>query len=260
MKKCVIAAAFVVLLSAAAHAQVVVDTSKEKVYLYGYRARSSGYYGWGGYGSYGGWGSTYSGFGYDMYPGFGYAYTDGPMVYSFGSNYGYSGYRGVGYRGGYFGRPNASADAAGPMPRTGPVADRIHEYASAREIEEGRRRLKLGDYKGAVDQFRSAVASHTESPVAQAWFAVALAIAGDGKNADKALRAAASAGFPLGRITLADGFHDEKERSRVAAALSKAGPDGALAAAFVLSLTGDGAKLKQLAEKDPAARRLLPKP
>lgn len=247
MKKSVAAAAFVVLLSAAAQAQVVVvDSAREKAYVYGYRSRSwgSGYTGWGGYGT-----GFYGGYGYGLYSGYGY---DGPMVYGYG---GYP-YRG----GGSTWRPGASADAAGPaVRRAGPVADRMPEFTSAREIEEGRRRMKLGDYKGAVDQFRSAVVSNTESALAQAWFAVALAIAGEGKNADKALRAAEASGIPLDRITLADAFPDDKERARVAALLSKAGPEGAFAAAFALSIAGDASKLKQLAEKDPAAARLLPK-
>jgi hypothetical protein len=178
-----------------------------------------------------------------------------------GSLYGGMGYYGsYGSRGGYFGRPGASTDAAGPLARTGPVADRMAEFTSAREIEEGRARLKTGDYRGAVDQFRSAVASQTENPVAQAWFAVALAIAGDGKNADKALRAAAAAGFPLDRLGLADGFRDDKERAKVTSLIDRASGDGSLAAAFALSLAGEGAKLQKLAEKDPVARQLLPKP
>jgi len=41
---------------------------------------------------------------------------------------------------------------------------------------------------------------------------------------------------------------------------AEVGADGGLSAAFALSLAGDSAKLKQLAEKDPVARKLLPKP
>ena len=111
-----------------------------------------------------------------------------------------------------------------------------------------------------MDSFRAGVAAHTENPLAQAWFAVALAIAGDGKNADKALRAAAAGGVAVDRLTLADGFRDEKERVRVIVALAKTSGEGTIASAFALSLTGEGVRLKQLAEKDAVARQLLPKP
>jgi hypothetical protein len=165
----------------------------------------------------------------------------------------YPGYR---YRGAW-GRPYAATEAAGPAAR--PVADRVPEFTAAREVEEGRRRLKTGDYRGAVDDFRSAVAATTESPLAQAWFAVALVIAGDGKNADKALRVAAAAGVPGDKISLSDAFRDEKERVRVIVALAKVTGEGSLAAAFALDRIGEPARLKQLAEKDPAAKQLLPK-
>lgn len=256
MKKSILSAAAVLLSAAAAHAQViVVDTPREKR-LAGHGPRC-GYYGWGGYGvggyGFGGYSTAFSGFGC--------TYGEGPLIYGVGSLYGGTGfYGGYGIRSGYWSRPAASADAAGPLPRTGPVSDRLAEFASAREIEEGRARLKAGDYRGAVDSFRAAVAAHTENPLAQAWFAVALAIAGDGRNADKALRAAAAAGVAVERLTLADGFRDEKERVRVIVALAKTSGEGTLAAAFALSLTGEGNPLKKLADKDEAARRLLPKP
>jgi len=199
--------------------------------------------------------------------GYGYAGQGGPFAYSYGGPAYYSDPYGGGYYyggGGYryrgaFSRPYAATEVAGPVNRTGPVADRLPEFNSAREIEEGRRRLKSGDYKGAVDDFRSAVAAHTESPLAQAWFAVALVIAGDGRNADKALRAAAAAGLPSDKLSLADAFHDEKERVRVIVALARITGEGGLAAAYALDRLGEPVRLKQLAEKDPAARQLLPK-
>lgn len=250
MKKPILSGALAILMAAAAHAQTV-ETSPEYKLIRGCRRAWSG---WGGYG--------YSGF-TTGYSGFGYGYYAGPGVDFFGAGTG-SLYVGPGYYGsqgyrGYFNRPSASADAAGPLSRSGPVADRMAEFTSAREIDEGRARLKSADYRGAVDQFRSAVAAHTENPLAQAWFAVALAIAGDVKNADKALRAAAAAGFPLDRVALADAFRDEKERVRVIVTLAKASEDGSLAVAFALSQAGEGAPLKKLAEKDPVAKNLLPK-
>ena len=256
MNKMLLTLALPLFLAAAAQAQtVVVETPREKRWTYTHSGCRPGYTIWN-------WGGTtgYGGFSYG-----GYTYYQGPVGYGL-DPYGYGLYGGVGYyggygyRGGYFSRPAASADAAGPLPRTGPVADRRAEFASAREMDEGRARLRQGDYRGAVDQFRSAVASDTENPLAQAWFAVALAIAGDGKNADKALRSAAAAGIPIDRLTLADAFRDDKERSKVTASLARMSGEGALSAAFVLSLTGDPAKLKELAAKDPIARKLVPKP
>jgi hypothetical protein len=284
VKKSVLSIALVALMAAAAQAQVVIDYTRESRNSRLRITYSSGYgygygYGYGGYGYGTGYGSFYGGgLNYGGYPGYGAMYTGGSS-YSFGGTpygYGYAGpYGGVGYYGGYsggyggyggygyrggFDRPYASADAAGPVTRSGPAADRLPEFASAREIEEGRRRLKMGDYRGAVDQFRASVAAQTDNPVAQAWFAVALAIMGDGKNADKALRAAVGGKVAADKLGLADGFHDDKERARVVAALGRVGGDGSLAAAFALSLAGEPEKLKQLAEKDPVARQLLPKP
>jgi hypothetical protein len=277
VKTSILSVAFAVALAAAAQAQVTVEYERRSrnshltlTYSsglgYGYNYGGyGGYGGFGGYGGYGGWGSSYYGGG--SYPG--YFWSDGPSYYSYGGSTYYNGpvlgspgayYAGYGngYRGGY-GRPYASTDVAGPVNRSGPVADRIPEFAAAREIEEGKRRLKLGDYRGAVDQFRTAVTEQTDSPLSQGWFAVALAIAGEGRNADKALRAAASGGLTADRILLADSFRDEKEKAKVAAALSKTGAEGGLAAGFVLDRMGDSSKLKQMAEKDPVARQLLPR-
>jgi hypothetical protein len=55
-------------------------------------------------------------------------------------------------------------------------------------------------------------------------------------------------------------FRDDKERVRVIVMLAKVGSEGGLAAAYALSLAGEPVRLKQLAEKDPVARQLLPKP
>jgi hypothetical protein len=253
MKNAVLSIAFLALMAAAAQAQVTFEYSRQNRNSSFSVTYSSGY-GYGGYGGYGGY--SYGGLGYGsglLYGGYGFG---SPLLYggSYGGGY-YGGYR---YRGSW-GRPSAATEVAGPAPRSGPVADRVPEFTAAREIEEGRRRLKAGDYRGAVDDFRSAVAAHTDSPLAQAWFAVALAIAGDGKNADKALRAAAASGVPSERISLADGFRDEQERVRVIVALARVTGEGSLAAAFALDRIGEPARLKQLADKDPAARQLLPK-
>ena len=246
-------------MAAVAQAQVTFEYSRHNRQSSFTATYSSGF----GYG----YGYGYSGFGYGsgMFYGSGYglAGNGGPLIYTYGGAglygepYGgfYGGYR---YRGAY-GRPSAATEVAGPAPRSGPVADRIPEFTAAREIEEGRRRLRAGDYRGAVDDFRSALAAQPDSSLAQAWFAVVLAISGDGRNADKGLRAAAAAGVPTDKIVLADGFRDEKERVRVIVALVRMSGEGSLAAAFALDRIGEPVRLKQQAEKDPVARQLLPK-
>lgn len=274
MKKSVLAVALVIFMAVAAQAQVTIDYTRQSRNSSLTVTYSSGCgYGYGFGGGFGtGIGGSYYGGGYGYgygYPGSGYYSPGGPMAYSLGAGSYYSGPYGGGYYGGYYGgfggyhaglsRPYASADAAGPVNRSGLVPDRMAEFASVREIEEGRKRLKMGDYRGAVDLFRAAVTAQTDSPLAQAWFAVALAITGDARNAEKSLRAAAAGGLAAERIGLVDGFRDEKERARVVASLSRSGGDGGLAVAFALSAAGEPAKLKQMAEKDPVARQLLPK-
>jgi hypothetical protein len=277
VKKSVLTGALIALLAVAAQAQVAPNDpgeSRRGSFRFGSPRGYGPGYGYGyGYGYGGGW-SPYPGSGlfYGYPPGCGYSYGNGSSVYSFGGSmsYAYGGYLpgGVGGYGGggYYGypgglsRPTAAVDVAGPVPRPAPVADRLPEFASSRQIEEGRRRFRMGDYRGAADEFRAAVIAQTDNALAQAWFALTLVITGDGKNADKALRAAAGSGFPADRIGLADLFRDDKERARVVAGLSKVGSDGSLTAAYALSLAGDSARLKQIAEKDPVARLLLPKP
>jgi hypothetical protein len=104
------------------------------------------------------------------------------------------------------------------------------------------------------------VAAHPGRPAAQAWFAVGLVTLGEGRNADKALRSAVAAGLVPEALTLDGLFRDDKERVRVIVMLAKVGSEGGLAAAYALSLAGEPVRLKQLAEKDPVARQLLPKP
>ncbi len=188
------------------------------------------------------------------YPGWGLGWG-----YGLGGGY-YGGYSGYWGQDGLYDRPYGAASVAGPMAPSAPAVDRSPEMASAREMEEGRRRFRSGDYRGAVDAFRSAVAAHPESPVAQAWFAVGLSALGEGRNADKALRSAAGGGLVSGALSLEGMFRDDRERVRLIVALAKVGPEGGLTAAYVLALSGEPVRLKQIAEKDPVARLLLPKP
>jgi len=235
-----------------------------------------------------GTGSWNPGYGYGYGTGTGYAYSPasgyswyggtrfcrGAVLYpawglGYGSGYGYSlGYGYGGLPGGYpgywgrdwlYNRPYASASISGPWSPS-PAMDRSPQLESALGIEEGSRHFRSGDYRGALDGFRSAVAAHPESPVAQAWFAVALISVGEGRNADKALRSAAEGGLASGALSLEGMFRDDKERVRLIVALAKVGTEGGLTAAYALALAGEPVRLKQLAEKDPVARRLLPKP
>ncbi|HVR83303.1 MAG TPA: hypothetical protein VMU54_03270 [Planctomycetota bacterium] len=238
---------------------------------YGWGNGSSGYLQGTGYG--GGYGSGY-GYGYGTGGVWGGGISPGSNLgyLGFGSLWGgyggyYGGYGGGGYSypgtwpgEGYFGRPHAATATAGPTPPLQPAIDRTPQAMSLRDIEEGRRRFRMADYRGAVDSFRSAVAATTDSPVAQAWFAVSLVALGEGRNADKALRSAVLSGLPPASVSLDGLFRDEKEKVRLIVALAKVGTDGSLAAAYALSLAGEPVRLKQLAEKDPAARLLLPKP
>ena len=52
---------------------------------------------------------------------------------------------------------------------------------------------------------------------------------------------------------------DRARRVRVIVALVRMSGEGSLAAAFALDRIGEPGRLKQLAEKDPVARQLLPK-
>lgn len=131
--------------------------------------------------------------------------------------------------------------------------------ASDRQIEEGRRRFRSGDYRGAVEAFRGAVTADPEAPVPKAWFALALVVVGESRNADKALRAAAEHPSFAG-IELGGAFRDERERDRLLGLLSEAAEEGSLAAAWVLFLQGRPGPLRALAEKDPVAKRLTDSP
>lgn len=192
------------------------------------------------------------------YPGFGTLWGGTGGYYG----YGYGGYSpGYGAGEGYFSRSShGTATAAGPLGPSPAGIDRTPQGTSAREIEEGRRRFRGGDYRGALDSFRSAVVATPDSPVAQAWFGVSLVAVGEGRNADKAIRAAATGGLAPGVLSLDGIFRDEKERVRIIVMLAKVGSEGGLAAAYALSLAGEPVRLKQLSETDPAARLLLPKP
>lgn len=258
MKKAMLAASLVLALSLAAQAQVTFEYEKKKPnstlkVQFGY---PNPYYGpgfvgdlWGGTVHFG---VTHNFYGYG-WPGsgYGYGYGYGPAYSPYMSPY-------------YYGTPryrysDPLAEPVGtpllPPPPARPVADRSAEFEVARRIEEGLKRFKAADYKAARDEFRGAVAADTSSASAQAHFALALSAVADHKNADKALRGAAERA-PFGKIDVTSLFKDEKEKARVLGLLAKVTGDGALAAAWLHALAGDPAKLKALAEKDAAAKKL----
>jgi hypothetical protein len=256
VKKIMLSAVLLAVMAVAAEAQIYVEYHRKTSHSSLTVTYSSGYgcgYGYGGYGygsgyGYPGYSGTYGGatYAYTPYGGWGYGY--GPYTpYGYGSAYG----------GGYhYGRvPRMDYSPTLPAPAPHGVSDRTHELVADKNIEEGRRRFRAGDYRGALDSFRSALTTDLANGSAQAWFALALAVTGDGKNADKALRGAA----PLApfKVDLKDAFKDERERTRVMALLARMTGDGALTAAWAQSLAGDPARLKAMAEKDPVAKKLL---
>ena len=99
---------------------------------------------------------------------------------------------------------------------------------------------------------RRAVLEAGEVGSHEAWFAVALALAGEPRAADKALRAALKHGFK-GPLEAAP--QDPKEATRAVAALASTPGE---AAAYALSLLGHPEALKALAEQDPSLKPLLP--
>lgn len=136
------------------------------------------------------------------------------------------------------------------------AAARVQGPPADRGVEGGRRRFRLADYRGAVDEFRSAVVADPEDAVAKVYFALALAVTGDPRNADKALRSGVERAVPA-KIDLNGLFRDQKERTRVLASLAGVSGEGALTAAYGHALAGDASRLRQLAGKDSVARRLL---
>ena len=210
MKKVLLAGTFLAFMAVAAEAQIIIDYQRRTRNSTLTITYNSGFYGYFGYyGAYGGYGGFGDSFAYSS-AGFGDSFYSGYGLYSYGTPPGL--YGGRPYRSPYSMPPVADYT---PMAPRGPgVSDRMNEYASSKEIEVGRIRFKMGDYKGAVDDFRSAVVADTSSAAAQAYFAVALAVMGDYKNADKALRAAADRA-PFGKVDFSNLFVNEKELASV---------------------------------------------
>ncbi len=134
------------------------------------------------------------------------------------------------------------------------------EETKAREtdrlLSEGLRRLKVSDYRGAVDAFRSAIIESDHNVRAKAYFAIGLVVTSDRRNADKALRAAEAQGFSE-RPDLPSLFKDQKEDLRIKELLGAISGEGLLTAAWAEFLGGSPDRLKRLAEMEPVAKQLL---
>lgn len=258
MKTFALAATLVLFMALAAEAQISItytrQTSNSRLTV-NFSGGSFHSYGYGGYGGFSSSGISYGGAGYGVSSGvYGYggyyrsAVAPGVaagMYHPYGAGYSY-GYPGYGYYSGPV-RPIMDYSPAVPRPERAP------ENVSNVLLDQARKRLKFGDYKGAVDDIRNAVVSDPAGGTSEAWFAVALAIAGEARVADKALKAALSHGFK-GRLELQ--LRDKREEARISTALGKL--DGA-AAAYALSLLGQPEKLDALAAKEPALKALLAK-
>jgi hypothetical protein len=266
LKKLLLTGAMLALMAVAAEAQIGIQytrqTSNSTLSISYSSGVGYGYgfgYGYGyGYGPYGFSQTSYSAGIFGASGGYSIV-SGGPGLGDSSWVGGYSPYSGMG--GGYnynrhrFRRPFLGSDFTLPVAPSG-MPDSSGELPSVMEIEEGRRRFRTGDYRGAVDLFRQAVVLDGSSGLAQAWFSVGLAVMGDYRNAEKALRAAADRA-PFGALHLRDAFRDDKERSRVVGQLTKVSGEGSLSAAFVLWLVGEPERLKALAEKDPSAKKLV---
>lgn len=256
MNKMILAAALVAGMAAVAEAQVKVESAKQQQKNSTLRiTRGDPYpYGFSGFGP--GFVVPFAGgmlsYGHSLgyWPGYGYPYGGYGYGSLYGPGYGYSRYEGPLYP-----RPYTVTDHP-PLPANprGP-ADRAPGLSIDKAIEEGRRRFKSTDYFTAVSEFRKAVVADPSNGLALGWFALALAATRDYKNADKALRS----DDPRLEVDAKSVFRDDKERERVFSEFSKVVGEGALAVAWVHALAGDPAKLQKLAEKDPAARKLLKK-
>jgi hypothetical protein len=240
VKKTALAATLVILMAVAAEAQITVTytrrTSNSRLTL-SYQGGAYSQYGYGGTG-YGGYAGYYGTYRSAVAPG---VVAGGYHPWGVGYGYGYPGSTYTYYSG-----------AVRPIMDYAPAVPRSPENVTSLLLDQARKRLRMGDYRGAVEDIRSAVVADTGGGTSEAWFAVALAIGGDVRNADKALRSALGHGF-RGRLELQ--LRDKKEEARVTAALLKAEGE---ATAYALSLLGQPEKLEKLAEKTAALKPLLP--
>jgi hypothetical protein len=198
-------------------------------------------------GSHGGWGTGY-GYGYGLVGG-----TWSSDGLSADSPYGFYAFA----RPRRLWMPVSSWVPAPPLTPAPPPSADLAALSMDRDLESGRRLIRLGDYRSALASFRELVGRHPRDGDALAHFAFALALVGEGRNADKALRAAATMPGPL-RIPAGDLVKDAREKLRLTGVFEKRSGEGGLSAAWILSRWGDSARLKALSAKDPDAAVLMP--
>jgi Flp pilus assembly protein TadD len=147
--------------------------------------------------------------------------------------------------------------------------DLQHSSGAPREVERlnvektndvGIARFRAGDYAGALVAFKQIVVNDFSNPAAKLWMAMALAGAGDFKNAEKALRSASASNEQLSGVDLKGSLKDPKETARFSAAAEKA---GGITAGYILERLGEKEKAKaaletalKAAPKDGEAEKL----
>ncbi|MBI2898939.1 MAG: hypothetical protein HYY17_02030 [Planctomycetes bacterium] len=139
---------------------------------------------------------------------------------------------------------------------TAPVSsERLRKARMHKDVEEGMRRFKAADWRGAVDAFREAFLADTDSGAMQFYLGLALTGAGDLRNAEKAFRGAFESLKPEEALAV-----ELPKLLRDAAKFEASAAPSPLAAGVVAFLLGkkDAARAELgKAKDDPAARKLL---
>ena len=133
-------------------------------------------------------------------------------------------------------------------------------------VDAGFRALRDGKSADAVLAFREAILLGPESPALESYFAMALAAAGDGRHADKALASALArvgTASPLLPEGVKELFSGAEAFDKMLGALEKGAPHGRLTSAFLHLAAKNEEKAKTLldailqdAPKDAAASKL----
>ena len=146
-----------------------------------------------------------------------------------------------------------------PVYLVSPVsAERANRLRMHEDVEEGIRRFRAADYRGAVDAFRKAFLVSTDEGLLQLWLGLALAGSGDFRNAEKAIRGAFETLNPaegLG-IDLPASFRDPSEESRFLGMLAK-NPWLAGVTAFLMGRKDEARRELEKLPQDAVTRKLL---
>ncbi len=130
-----------------------------------------------------------------------------------------------------------------------------------KDMEEGLRFFRKGNYPGALSSFKKAYLGDTDSSAVQFHFALALAGAGDFRNADRAFSAALE-GLSVDDIRgtdLSGMFGSSAQQDLYRKNLAMAAPDSLSSGVIALLLGDDPAAREILSaqKKNAAARKLL---